>query len=166
MNFENLITRNLYGEKVMLDNEYYFYPKKFSIAGKDELNEYRASTQRKISDEGLELIDKISTEHPELKDMRDEERGEQIIKFMNPEELKIFRKSVPDSVSKRKSQFEMFLKYGVGLNNLNEKGEEKEGLTEKVRTALLENEELCVEMYTKINEFNDFFSGRKKEETN
>jgi hypothetical protein len=159
MGFEQSITRNLYGEKVILsisnDNEeYFFYPKKFSVSGMDEYSTYQTNLQKSISPETTKLLKSIYEKHPDIKNT-------ELLSKMSEEELLTFAKSIPAENKKRENLYRIFLKYGIGNNNLNDKMEEKDGLTEKSIKTILDNNDLSIEIFNSINQFNDFFLTKK-----
>jgi len=160
MSFENAISRNLYGDKVILsisneNEEYFFYPKKFSVQGQDELNSYTAKQRKMIDPKTAKNLMELYKANPGMKE-------EELISKLSGEEL-LQLQSTAQSEIKNEERYRLYFKYGIGKNNLNDKDDEKEGLTEKAIKSILDNRDIAEEIYFAILNFNNFFLAKPTE---
>jgi hypothetical protein len=156
MDFNKAISKNLYGNKVILsisdeETEYFFYPKKFSIQGMDEYTAYQLGMQKKVNAESLKTLQEITAKYPGVP-------PEELQKHLSAEDMIMLANTMSVDSSKLEDLYRLYFRFGIGLNNLNDKIEEKEGLTEKSINKVLDNASLSVEIYDEINKFNNFFS--------
>lgn len=148
--FSKLISKNLYGEKVALSEDGdFFYPQKFSIAGRDAYIEYQSSLSGILTPEVATIIKEIKEKYPDMKD-------DEVMSKMDPIQLASFVKSIPVDSKKLEKLYRIYFKYGVGSNNLNNESKETIGLSEESIDSILLNEELTLLMFNKIQEIQVF----------
>ena len=156
--FKEVIRRELEGKPVIIQSitaeKFWFCPRKISIEGRDAVFNYKEKNRKStiVSKEARKIYKKyydqgITTEKELLETMTQND----VIAINDGIEQKYFINEI----------MRIYLKYGVGKNNLEDSEKESDGLKESIIMELMKSPQICDEMFRAIEELNGAeFEGR------
>lgn len=154
--FKEVIKRELEGEPIELqsiesDVKFWFCPRKISIEGRDAVFNYKEKDRKTtlVSKKARDIYKKYYD-----KGIKTEQ---QLLENMSQEDVV----AISEGIEKKFSINEItriYLKYGVGKNNLEDSEKEGNGLKESTIMELMKSAKICDEMFRAIENFNGFFT--------